>query len=339
MSSERRLTPGRAGREAVRWEMQNDPNVFFMGEDVKVMGGVYNTATDLAKEFPDRIIDTPISESGFFGIAAGAAMGGMRPIVELAFADFMLVCMDPICNGAAKASYMSDGQYKVPMVMMIGAGGSYNNGATQSQCLFSVLPHFPGLKVVVPSNAYDAKGILHAAIRDDNPVAVLYHKATMGVGWLGAPLEGSISEVPEEPYEVPLNKAKVCREGSDVTLVGLAWTVHQCMDAAETLAEQGISAEVVDLRCLAPAIDAETLITSVNKTGRMVVVDEDYMKYGVTAEVIASVIEGMEPGKLKSAPKRIAYPDVPPPCAKTLEEACLPSPEKIVASVQEMLTK
>ena len=335
MSDERILTPGRAGREAVQWEMQNDPNVFFMGEDVVHMGGVYNTATDLAKEFPDRIIDTPISESGFFGMAAGAAMDGMRPICELAFADFLLVCMDPIANAAAKAHYMSDGQFKVPMVMLVGAGGSYMNGATQSQCLYGVLPHFPGLKVVIPSNAYDAKGLMHAAIRDDNPVAILYHKATMGVGWLGSPIPTSMSEVPEEPYEVPLDKAKVCREGDDVTLAGLGWTVHHCLEAAETLAEQGISAEVVDLRCLKP-LDRDTIVASVKKTGRLIVADEDYLSYGVTAEVVASVIEA-DAGIFKAAPKRVAYPDVPPPAAKTLEGACLPSVDKILAAVQEVM--
>ena len=335
MSDERILTPGRAGREAVRWEMNNDPKVFFMGEDVVHMGGVYNTATDLAKEFPDRIIDTPISESGFFGMAAGAAMDGMRPIVELAFADFLLVCMDPIANGAAKAHYMSDGQFKVPMVMLVGAGGSYNNGATQSQCLYAVLPHFPGLKVVIPSNAYDAKGLMHAAIRDDNPVAILYHKATMGVGWLGSPIPTSMSEVPEEPYQVPLDKSNVCREGNDVTLAGLGWTVHQCLEAADVLAEKGVSAEVVDLRCLKP-FDRDTIVNSVRKTGRLVVVDEDYLSYGVTAEVIASVAEA-EQGILKAAAKRIAYPDVPPPAARTLEGACLPSVGKILSAVEEML--
>lgn len=335
MSEERILTPGRAGREAVQWEMKNNPNVIFMGEDVVHMGGVYNTATDLAKEFPDRIIDTPISESGFFGIAAGAAMDGMRPIVELAFADFLMVCMDPIANGAAKAHYMSDGQFKVPMVMMVGAGGSYNNGATQSQCLYAVLPHFPGLKVVIPSNAYDAKGMLHAAIRDDNPVAVLYHKATMGVGWLGTPIPTSMSEVPQEDYEVPLDKAKICRDGDDVTLVGLGWTVHQSLEAAEVLAERGVSAEVVDLRCLKP-LDRDTIVASVKKTGRLVVVDEDYLSYGVTAEVVASVIES-DPGIFKAPPKRIAYPDVPPPAAKTLEGACLPSVDKILAAVEEVM--
>lgn len=335
MSDERVLTPGRAGREAVQWEMQNDDKVFFMGEDVVHLGGVYNTATDLAKEFPDRIIDTPISESGFFGIAAGAAMEGMRPIVELAFADFLLVCMDPIANIAAKTHYMSDGQLKVPMVMLVGAGGSYMNGATQSQCLYSVLPHFPGLKVVIPSNAHDAKGLMHAAIRDDNPVVILYHKATMGVGFLGAPIPTTMTPVPEEPYEVPLDKANICREGDDVTLVGLGWTVHHCLEAADKLAEAGVSAEVVDLRCLKP-LDKDTIVTSVKKTGRLIVVDEDYLSYGVTAEVVASAVEA-DSSIFKAPPKRIAYPDVPPPAAKTLEGACLPSVDKILAAVEEVM--
>ena len=334
-SDERILTPARAGREAVIWEMQRNPNVFFIGEDVVHMGGVFNTATGLAKEFPGRVIDTPISEEGFVGIAAGAAIAGMRPIVELAFADFMLVCLNPLANYAAKTHYMSGGQFKVPLVMMVGAGGGYNNGAEQSQCLYALPAHFPGLKVVVPSNAYDTKGIMHAAIRDDNPVLVMYHKATMGVGWLGPAIPTTLSQVPEEDYVVPLGTASILRRGTDITLVGLGWTVHQCLIAADALANDGISAEVIDLRSLVP-LDKATLIESVGRTGRLVVVDEDYLSYGVTGEVICCCVEH-DIRMFKSPPKRIAYPDVPPPASRSLEGRCMPSHDKIVAMAHDLV--
>ncbi len=333
--NQRILTPARAGREAVIWEMEKDKNVFFMGEDVFHMGGVFNTATGLAEQFPDRIIDTPISEEGFVGIAAGAAIEGMRPIVEIAFADFLLVCMNPLANYAAKTHYMSNGQLKVPMTLLVGAGGGYNNGAEQSQTLYAMLAHFPGLKIVAPSNAYNAKGLIHAAIRDDNPVVVMYNKATMGVGWLGPAIPTIMKEVPEEDYVIPLDKAEVMREGSDITLVGLAWTVHQCLMAAEELAEAGISAEVIDLRSLAP-VDADTIVTSVQKTGRLIVADEDYQSYGATAEVLASCVE-RDAAMFKAPPKRIGYPDVPPPAGKTMEALCMPSADKIVAAAKDMM--
>ncbi len=281
------------------------------------------------------MIDTPISETGFIGIAAGAAMDGMRPIVELAFADFMAVCLNPIVNYAAKTHYMSNGQFKVPMVLMIGAGGGYNNGAEQSQCLYSVLAHFPGIKVAVPSNSYDAKGLVHAAIRDNNPVAIMYHKATMGVPWLGAPLPTIINHVPETDYVVPLGSAKVVREGSDVTIVGLAWTVHQALLAADALLERDISAEVVDLRSLVP-LDKATLVQSVRKTGRLVVADEDYLSYGTTGEVVASIVEA-DVSMFKAPPRRVAYPDVPPPASRSLETMCMPDAGKIVKAVLEIL--
>jgi pyruvate/2-oxoglutarate/acetoin dehydrogenase E1 component len=331
---QRLLTPCRAGREAVIWEMQRNKNVFFMGEDVVHMGGVFNTATGLAAMFPGRIVDTPISEEAFVGMAAGAAIEGMRPIVELAFADFLGVCVNPIVNYAAKTHYMSGGQFKVPMVLMVGAGGGYNNGAEQSQCLYSLLAHFPGLKVVVPSDSYDTKGMVHAAIRDDNPVIVMYHKLTMGVPWLGSAPPTAITHVPEEDYVVTIGTAKVARAGSDITLVGLAWTVHECLKAALVLEAEGISAEVVDLRSIVP-MDRQTIVASVRKTGRLLVADEDYCSFGVSAEVICSVVEA-DVRMLKAPPRRVAYPDVPPPAARSMEGYCLPGADKIIAAVRAM---
>lgn len=330
----RLLTPCRAGAEAVEWEMAHDERVFFMGEDVVHMGGVFNTATGLAAKFPGRILDTPISEEAFVGMAAGAAIEGMRPVVELAFADFLGVCVNPLMNYAAKTHYMSGGQLKVPMVMMVGAGGGYNNGAEQSQCLYSLMAHCPGLKIVVPSNAYDTKGLVHAAIRDDDPVLVMYHKKTMGVPWLGSAPETAINHVPNDAYTVPIGTAQTVREGRDVTLVGLAQTVHECLAAAATLEQDGISAEVIDLRSVVP-MDKAAILGSVEKTGRLIAVDEDYGNFGVTAEVICAVAEAGV--ALKAPPQRIAYPDVPPPAARPMESFCLPGAAKIADAVRALV--
>jgi len=332
LDQDRILTPGRAGREAVMWEMKNSKDVFFLGEDVVHLGGVYNTATGLAEEFPGRVIDTPISEEGFVGMAAGAAIMGMRPIIEIAFSDFLLVCMNPLANYIAKTHYMSAGQLKVPLVLLCGEGGGYNNGAEQSQSIHGTLAHFPGLKVVAPSNAYNAKGLMHAAIRDDNPVVLMYNKATMGVGWLGPAIPTIMTKVPEDDYTVALDKAEVMRQGKDITLVGVAWTVHQCLQAADELEKDGISAEVIDLRSLSP-IDYDTIVTSVRKTGRLIVADEDYSSYGMTAEVITGCAE-RDISMFKAAPQRVAYPNVPPPAGRTMENYCLPSADKIVAAAK-----
>ncbi len=332
--NERKLTIARAMAEATAQEMRIDPGVFVMGEDVGQLGGIYGNTRGLIEEFgSERIRDTPISETAFIGAAVGAAQDGMRPIAELMFVDFFGVCFDAIYNLMAKNIYFSGGNFKVPMVLMTSTGGGYSDGGQHSQCLYGSFAHLPGMKVVQPSNAYDAKGLMTAAIRDDSPVVYMFHKSLQGMGWLGTEKAATV-HVPEEQYVVEIGKAKIAREGKDVTIVGLGMGVHNALKAADRLAEQGVSAEVVDLVSLVP-LDRETIRASVAKTGRLIVVDEDYMSYGVTGEIIASVTEH-NISALKAAPKRIAYPDVPIPFARGMEQFCLPNPEKIVAAWGEM---
>ena len=332
--NERKLTIARAMAEAVAQEMRVDPSVFVMGEDIGPMGGVYGNTRGLFDEFgAERIRDTPISETAFIGAAVGAAQDGMRPVVELMFVDFFGVCFDAIYNLMAKNIYFSGGSFKVPMVLMTSTGGGYSDGGQHSQCVYGTFAHLPGMKIVAPSNAYDAKGLMTAAMRDDSPVVYMYHKGLQGMGWLGTE-PGATVHVPEESYTLEIGKAKVVREGRDVTIVSLGLGVHNALKAAKTLEEQGVSAEVVDLVSLVP-LDRETIRASVGKTGRLIVVDEDYMSYGVSGEIIASVTEH-DISVLKAAPKRVAFPDVPIPFARIMEQHCLPNPDKIVAAWDQM---
>jgi len=330
----RRLTIARAMAEAVQQKMQQDPKVFVMGEDIGALGGVFGNTRGLLEEFgSERIRDTPISETAFIGAGVGAAQDGMRPVVELMFVDFFGVCFDAIYNNMAKNNYFSGGQIKVPLVIMTSTGGGYSDGGQHSQCLYGTFAHLPGMKVVAPSNAYDAKGLMTAAIRDDSPVIFMYHKGLQGMGWLGTEA-GATVHTPEESYEVKIGKAKVVREGTDVTIVGLAMGVHNGLKAADQLATRGISAEVVDLRSLVP-LDRAAVINSVKKTGRLIVVDEDYQSYGVSGEIITSVVEH-DLSIMRAAPKRVAYPDVPIPFARPMEQFCLPNADKIVAAYDAM---
>lgn len=334
-TSKRRLTIARAMSEAIAQEMERDADVLVMGEDVAKLGGVFSTTTGLLDRFgPDRVRDTPISETAFIGAAVGLAAAGMRPVVELMFVDFFGVCMDPIYNLAAKQNYFSGGQMQCPMVLMTSVGGGYGDAGQHSQCLYASFAHLPGMKVVIPSNAYDAKGLMTAAIADPNPVIFMFHKSLQGVGWLGT-VQGSITDVPEGRYEVPIGKASVVREGTDVTVVGLGLTVHHALDAAKQLAGQGVSVEVIDLRTVAP-LDRDTIRASVRKTGRLVVVDDDYLSFGVTGEVIASVCEDRSV-TLRAAPARIAHPDIPIPFTPVMEHFVLPSSAKIVAAIEDMM--
>ncbi|WP_170386474.1 alpha-ketoacid dehydrogenase subunit beta [Ruegeria atlantica] len=328
--NERKLTIARAMAEAMQQEMQIDPSVFVMGEDIGALGGVYGNTRGLLDEFgAERVRDTPISETAFIGAAVGAAQDGMRPVVELMFVDFFGVCFDAIYNLMAKNIYFSGGNFKVPMVLMTSTGGGYSDAGQHSQCVYGTFAHLPGMKVVAPSNAYDAKGLMTAAMRDDSPVVYMYHKSLQGMGWLGTEA-GATVHVPEESYTVEIGKAKVVREGSDVTIVSLGMGVHNALKAAAKLEAQGVSAEVVDLVSLVP-LDRETIRASVAKTGRLIVVDEDYMSYGVSGEIIATVTEH-DISVLKAAPKRIAFPDVPIPFSRVMEQHCLPNPDKIVAA-------
>ncbi|MCY4292444.1 MAG: alpha-ketoacid dehydrogenase subunit beta [Roseovarius sp.] len=333
-TNERQLTIARAMAEAVQQEMQIDPTVFVMGEDIAALGGVYGNTRGLLEEFgPERIRDTPISETAFIGAAVGAAQDGMRPVAELMFVDFFGVCFDAIYNLMAKNTYFSGGSFKVPMVLMTSTGGGYSDAGQHSQCLYGTFAHLPGMKVVAPSNAYDAKGLMTAAMRDDSPVVYMYHKSLQGMGWL-ATEPGATVHVPQESYTLEIGRAKVVREGADVTIVSLGMGVHNALKAAGHLEGQGVSAEVVDLVSLVP-LDRDTVRASVAKTGRLIVVDEDYMSYGVSGEIIASVAEH-DISLLKAAPKRVAYPDVPIPYARVMEQFCLPNPEKIVAAFESM---
>lgn len=325
--SNRKLTIARAMSEAIGQEMANDDSVMVLGEDIGKFGGVFGTTTGLFDKYgEDRVRDTPISETGFIGAAVGLAAGGFKPVVELMFVDFIGVCLDSVYNLAAKQAYFSGGQVGCPMVLMSSVGGGYGDAGQHSQCLYATFGHLPGMKVVIPSNARDAKGLMTAAIRDPNPVVFLFHKALQGMGWLGTE-KGSIVPVPEDQYEIPLGIAATVRKGSDVTLVGLGATVHMAIKAANALEKEGFSAEVIDLRSIVP-LDREAIIKSVTKTGRLVVVDDDYHSYGLSAEIIATVCEA-DGVTLKSKAKRVAFPDIPVPFSPSLEHAHLPNADKV----------
>ncbi|MBX0321936.1 alpha-ketoacid dehydrogenase subunit beta [Halomicroarcula sp. F13] len=328
---ERELTMSRAMVEAIAHEMRENEEVFYMGEDVADYGGIFDSTQGLLDEFGyDRIMDVPISETAYLGAAVGAAQEGMRPIAELMFVDFFGVAMDQIYNQMAKNTYMSGGNVSVPLVLTAAVGGTYNDAAQHSQTLYGTFAHVPGLKVVVPSTAYDAKGLMHNAIRDDDPVMYMFHKRLMGIGWLPAP-DGPKTPVPEEDYTIPFGSADVKREGDDVTIVTLGLHVHRALEAAESLADDGVSAEVVDLRSLVP-LDTDTVVESVEKTGNLVVVDEDYRSFGVTGEIVASVAEE-NLGALDSV-ERLAVPDVPIPYSRPLENEVVPDVADIEAAVE-----
>jgi pyruvate/2-oxoglutarate/acetoin dehydrogenase E1 component len=331
------LTGNKALAEAIAQEMERDPNVFVMGEDVGKYGGIFGATEGLYNKFgPQRVLDTPISETAFIGAAIGAAAEGMRPIVELMFVDFFGVCMDQIYNHMAKIHYMSGGHVKLPMVLMTAVGGGYCDAAQHSQTLYATFAHLPGMKVVAPSTPYDLKGMMISAIRDDNPVVFMFHKSLQGLGWMDQ-IDASIGNVPEEAYTVPLGKAKVVREGSDVTIVGIQMMTHHALAAAEKLAEQGIQAEVIDLRSLVP-LDKETILQSVKRTNRLVVVDEDYLSYGMTAEVAAVVAE-QALYDLEAPIRRLAVPDVPIPYSRPLEQFVIPGPQAIYDAVVDLLNQ
>lgn len=333
--AKRNLTIAKSMAEAIAQEMRRDPSVLVLGEDIGQLGGVFGNTRGLLEEFgPGRIRDTPISETAFIGAAVGMASVGMRPIVELMFVDFFGVCMDAIYNLAAKNCYFSGGHASVPMVLMTSVGGGYGDAGQHSQCLYGTFAHLPGMKVVVPSNAYDAKGLMTAAIRDDNPVIFMFHKALQGMGWLGT-VQGAINDVPEDSYEVPFGQAAIARSGRDLTIVGLGATVHLALDAAQDLAASGIEAEVIDLRSLVP-LDRAGVIASVRKTGRLIVVDEDYHSFGVSGEIIASVAEAAW-NSLKAPPRRVTFPDIPIPFSPALERPILPNAAKIAAAARSVL--
>jgi pyruvate/2-oxoglutarate/acetoin dehydrogenase E1 component len=331
----RRLTIAKAMSEALSQAMAADDQVLVMGEDIAQLGGVFGTTQGLLAAYgSERVRDTPISETGFIGAAVGLAAAGMRPVVELMFVDFFGVCFDAIYNLAAKQAYFSGGRVRCPLVLMTSVGGGYGDAGQHSQCLYASFAHMPGLKVVMPSNAHDAKGLMLAAIADDNPVVFMFHKALQGMGWLGT-VPGSIVHVPSEPYQLEIGKARILRPGSDVSVVGWGPAVHLALDAAAQLQQSGVEAEVIDLQTLAP-LDRDTVRASVARTGRLLVIDDDYRSCGVAGEVIASVCEH-DVSALRAPPRRITYPDVPVPFSPALEHPLLPSAAGVIDAVRAML--
>lgn len=320
------LTYWQALQQALREEMQRDERVFLLGEDIGVYGGAFGVTRGLSQEFGDeRVRCTPISEASVVGVAIGAALTGLRPVVEIMFMDFLTLAMDQLANHAAKFRYMYGPQINVPMVVRTPAGGGRCYGATHSQSLEAWFLHVPGIKVVAPSTPADARGLLKTAIRDENPVLFVEHKL----------LYATTGEVPDGDGALPFGRAAVRREGTDVTLVSHSYHAVVAQGAAERLAREGIRAEVIDLRSLVP-LDTETVLASVRKTGRLVCVEEGSRTGGVGAEVAARVAEAAYE-YLDAPVRRVAAPDTPIPFSRPLEEAALPGEEWIVATVRELL--
>ncbi len=316
--AERQLTMAEAVREALAQEMRRDPRVFILGEDVAEAGTPFKVLSGLVKEFgTDRVMDTPISEAGFTGIGVGAAMTGMRPVVDIMFGDFLFLALDQIANQAAKVHYMSGGKLKVPMVIRTTLGATRRSAAQHSQSLHALVSHIPGLKVALPSTPYDAKGLMKTAIRDDNPVVIFEDK-------LSYTLKGI---VPEDDYLIPFGQADVKRVGDDITLVATSSMVYVALAAAELLAQQGISAEVIDPRTTVP-LDVKTMVDSAIKTGHVIVIDEGYQSYGVTAEIAAVITDGAF-YNLDAPVKRLGAMDVPVPFSPALEDLTVPTAEKV----------
>jgi pyruvate/2-oxoglutarate/acetoin dehydrogenase E1 component len=327
-NGERQLTFAQAIREALAEEMRRDATVCILGEDVAEAGTPFKVLSGLVEEFgKDRVVDTPISEAGFTGLAVGAAMTGMRPVVDIMFGDFITLTMDQMVNQAAKVHYMSGGKWKVPMVMRTTMGATRRSAAQHSQSLHAWFCHVPGLKVVLPSTPYDAKGLLKAAIRDENPVVFFEDKMMYK-------LKGS---VPADDYTVPLGVADVKRLGKDITLVATSSMVQVALGAAVLLEEVGISAEVVDPRTMWP-LDEKTLIESVKKTSRAIVLDEGYERYGVTAE-LASVIASGAFYDLDAPVKRMGAMHVPIPFSPPLEDATVPTEQTVFEAARGLCSR
>ncbi len=319
------MTYAEAIRDAMRVELKRDPKVYLAGEDIGVFGGCFGVTAGLLDEFgPKRIVDTPISENFIVGHAVGSSACGLRPIVEIMFNDFIAVCFDEMCNQAAKVRYMFGGKADVGMVLRMPIGAGIGAAAQHSQSLEGLLTHIPGLISVIPSTPADAKGLLISAIRDDNPVIFYEHKQMYGMP----------GEVPEGDYTIPIGKADIKREGSDVTIVTWSWMVQKSLAAAEKLAAEGINAEVLDPRTLIP-LDKEAILKSVAKTGKLVIVHEEVKTSGFGGEIAAIVSE--EGFDYLDAPiKRVAAPDTPIPFSPALEQAYIPSEEKIIEAVKAL---
>ncbi|MBT4499497.1 MAG: alpha-ketoacid dehydrogenase subunit beta [Gemmatimonadetes bacterium] len=321
----REITFGQAIKEALSEELRRDPRVFIMGEDVAEAGTVFKVLSGMVDEFgPERIIDSPISEAGIAGLGVGAAMTGMRPVIDIMFGDFSTLVMDQMVNQAAKTHYMSGGKLKVPMVLRTTMGASRRSAAQHSQSLHALFSHIPGLKVVLPSTPYAAKGLMKTAIRDDNPVAIFEDKMMYTLKGI----------VPEEEYTIPFGQAEIMREGEDISLVATSSMVHVALEAAGELAEMGISAEVVDPQTTFP-LDKQTLIDSAKKTSRAIVIDEGYERYGVTGEIASVIAEGAF-YYLDAPVRRIGAMDVPIPFSPALEDLTIPTAATVVETARAL---
>ncbi|MBO9435089.1 alpha-ketoacid dehydrogenase subunit beta [Ruegeria sp. R13_0] len=322
----REITLSQAVNEALAEEMRRDPSTFIIGEDVAEAGTPFKILSGLVEEFgTDRVVDTPIAEPGFMGLAVGASMTGTRPIVDLMFGDFIFLVMDQLCNQAAKIHYMSGGKMNAPLVLRTNLGATRRSAAQHSQSLHALVAHIPGLKVALPSSAYEAKGLLKTAIRDDNPVVIFEDKL----------MYNDKAPVPEEEFLIPFGEANVKRHGTDITLIGTSSMVQVCEKAAKILSAEGISAEVIDPRTIVP-LDEETLLASARKTSRVIVVDEGHQSYGVTGE-IASRINEKAFYHLDAPVLRMGAMDVPVPFSPALEDITVPTPEGVAENARRLM--
>ena len=322
----RELTYAQAINEALRQCMKEDERVILLGEDIGVYGGIFQVTAGLLNEFgPERVIDMPIAEAGFTGASVGAALTGMRPVVEIMFIDFTTVCMDMIINQMAKMHYMFGGRGKVPMVLRINIGAGRGAAAQHSQSFHALFMHIPGLYLAAPSTPYDAKGLMIEAIKNDNPVVFVEHKK----------LYIEKGDVPEESYTIPFGQAEIKREGSDVTIVATHALVLRSLNAAEEAAKEGIEVEIVDPRTLVP-LDRGTILESVKKTGRLLVADEGHKTCGVAAEISAMVAEEAI-YYLKAPVARVCSPDTPVPFSPPLEQAYIPDVKDLMPAIKRLM--
>ena len=338
-SNDRVLTIAEALREGIAEELRRDEKVFCIGEDIGIpggWGGAFTVTFGLEEEFPERIINTPISEAAIFGAALGAGVTGLIPIADVQYGDFLFCAMDQVVNEISMMRYMSGGEIKVPVVMRAPVGDS-NRGAQHAHSMESFFINVPGIKIVCPSNAYDAKGMLKSAVRDGNPVMIFEHKLLYGSK--GARAEkGSVDAsryIPVEDYTVPLDKAAVAREGNDISIFSTHLMFYRSLAAAEVLEAEGISCEVVDLRCLSP-LDRDTIFSSLKKTGRALVVEESPLHGGWGGEVAATIAEEAY-DLLKGPVKRVAAPNTPTPFSPVMDNFYVPSTEKIAQAVRDMM--
>jgi len=323
----REITYAQALNEALQQAMQKDESVIIMGEDIGKYGGIFQVTAGLLDQFgEDRVIDTPISESGFVGMGVGMAATGLRPIVELMFIDFTTVAMDQIVNQAAKMHYMFGGSIEIPLVIRVNIGAGRGTAAQHSQSLHAWFVHAPGIKVVLPSNPYDAKGLLLTAINDPDPVLFVEHKMLYA---------GSKADVPEEYYTVPFGKAKIVRQGKDITIFATSSMVSKTINVAEEYAKKGIEIEIIDPLTLVP-LDKETLMSSVKKTGKLIVADEGHFTCGIGSEIAALVAdEALE--YLQAPIKRVASPDVPVPFSPPLEKFHIPDEQNLKDAIEDIM--